>query len=169
MMEIDNKVPVFLAYETIDSVIVQVQGIATYAEAPLLNKFLENSLKRCYKKYCILFNKCEGIDSTCLGVLAGLLLKLRANKGMCLFCGLRPRQLECVQIVGLDKMAYIADDIPSSISSQVKISKPTCYDTVPELSSQLVLDAHKFLIEVCAKNKAHFKDIVLLLEKSSIF
>ena len=146
---------------------MRIKGVANYSNAPLFNKFLSKTLAHNHKRYCIIFDECTGIDSTCLGILAGLLLKLRANHGICLFCGLKPRQLECIQIVGLDRFVHIVDHVPSSFAEANHEIEHNLQQSTLKVSPELILEAHKFLIEISEHNKMHFKDVVLLLEKNN--
>lgn len=152
---------VFLACKTTDSIIIQIVGFANYTRAASFSDFIKQTLEQNYRKYCILFKDCSGIDSTCLGVLAGLLLTLKRCGGLCLFCGLQPRQLECVQKVGLDKFAIIVDQAPGNFSDKPCALPET---SISKINPDLILDAHKFLLEIDAHNEEHFQDVVALLE-----
>ena len=161
-MEVFDKTPVFFACKTTDAVILKIKGNANYLHATEFDRFLKTTLEK-YKRYCIIFDECTSLDSTCLGILAGLLLKLKKVDGICFFCGLKQRQIECVKMVGLDKLAHIIDKIPEGTSDellhQIKLEEKTA------LTSQLVLEAHRFLLEINAHNKINFKDVISLLEE----
>lgn len=161
-MEVDTIQAVFNVCQTFDSIIIQIKGKADYLNAPLLNAFLEQTLCYNFKKYCVLFQECTGIDSTCLGILAGLLLKLKKSNGVCLFCGLRERQLESVRLLGLDQLAQIVDDIEINDKA---IEKCFLKNEQSTLNPDLILEAHKFLMELNARNKIRFQDVVHFLEK----
>ncbi len=163
-MEYSEKAPVFFAYKGIDSIVIKIKGNANYLRAPEFDQFLKSTLNT-YKRYCILFEECTGVDSTCLGILAGLLLKLKKIDGVCFFCGLKPRQLECIKIVGLDKLAHIIDKMEMETSDELLTEIDNKNQTA--LNSQLILEAHKFLLEINAHNKIDFKDVVTLLEEKT--
>lgn len=157
-----TKQAVFNVCQTFDSVIIQIKGKANYLKAPLLNAFLEQTLSSHFKKYCVLFNECTGIDSTCLGILAGLLLKLKKDNGICLFCGLQERQLESIRLLGLDQLAQIVDTFEINDNDLEKCFLKNNNST---LTPDLILEAHKFLMELNARNKIRFHDVVYFLEK----
>ena len=156
--------PVFFAYKTADSVIVQVKGYADYLSAPVLKGFLSDISVRNCNRFCFLFDECDGIDSTCLGLLAGLALRLKKLGGICLFCGLKARQLECIQMVGLDRLVYVIESTPVALT-QTETTSVAVEPEEARLTSQLVLEAHKFLMELNAKNKIKFQTVVSLLER----
>lgn len=154
---------VYLACKTRDSIIIQIQGEANYQNAGVLDEFLKNTLQLNYKKYCFFFEKCMQIDSTCLGILAGLLLQLKKVDGVCLFCGLQERQLSVIKMLGLDKLAHI---VPTSAPEE------NCKEQLQPLASEeggsspeLILQAHRFLMEIESRNKIHFQSVISLLEK----
>lgn len=163
-MEYSEKSPVFFAYKGIDAIILKIKGNANYLHAPEFDEFLKSTLGS-YKKYCIMFEECTSLDSTCLGILAGLLLKLKKIEGVCFFCGLKPRQLECIKIVGLDKLAHIINKMNTETSDEVLTQIDNTNQTT--LNSKLILEAHKFLMEINAQNKINFKDVVSLLEEKN--
>ena len=161
-MEYSEKSPVFFAYKGIDAIILKIKGNATYLHAPEFDQFLKSTLG-IYKRYCIMFEECTSLDSTCLGILAGLLLKLKKIEGVCFFCGLKPRQFECIKLVGLDKLAHIINKMGIETSDELLTQIDNTNQ--PTLSPQLILEAHKFLMELNAHNKIIFKDVVALLEE----
>lgn len=165
-MDAVHKDSVFFAYKTADAVVIHIKGYANYLNASVLSHFLKRTEDLHYKKYCILFEACDGLDSTCLGVLAGLLLRLKKQNGICLFCGLKPRPLECIQIVGLDKLACIVEKNPFSVLSEQEVQIRIPDKCEPQITSDLVLEAHKFLMELNAHNKVRFQDVIALLEKA---
>ena len=161
-MEVNNTQAVFSVCQTFDSIIIQIKGKADYLKAPLLNAFLEQTHCYNFKKYCVLFQECTGIDSTCLGILAGLLLKLKKDNGICLFCGLQERQLESVRLLGLDQLAQIVNDFEVN---EKDVEKCFLENKQSTLSPDLILEAHKFLMELNARNKIRFQDVVHFLEQ----
>ncbi len=163
-MDIFEDSPVFFAYKSKDAIIIKIKGNANYLHAPEFDKFLKSTLNN-YKRYCIMFDECTALDSTCLGILAGLLLNLKKVDGVCFFCGLKPRQFECIKIVGLDKLAHIINKI--SLESSMEELDEINDNNKIGLTLQLVLEAHRFLLEINARNNINFKDVVSLLEEKN--
>ena len=156
----------FFAYKTADAVVIRIKGYANYLNVSVLSNFLKRMEASYHKRYCILFEECDGLDSTCLGILAGLLLRLKKGNGICLFCGLKPRPLECIRMVGLDKLACIIDKTPFSVLSGQDIKMDISDKNKTQITPELVLEAHKFLLELNAHNKVRFQDVISLLEKT---
>ena len=161
-----HKDSVFFAYKTADAVVIRIKGYANYLNVSVLSNFLKRMETSQHKRYCILFEECDGLDSTCLGVLAGLVLRLKKENGICLFCGLKSRPLECIRMVGLDKLACIIEETPFSVLPGKGVKLEVADKNKTQVTSQLILDAHKFLMELNAHNKVRFQDVIALLEKT---
>ncbi|MDR0755888.1 MAG: STAS domain-containing protein [Puniceicoccales bacterium] len=156
----DNKEEsVYWINENEDSVLVRIKGRATYLNCSSLNEFLQKKLRENCVKYCFLFEECSGIDSTCLGILAGLALKLRNPGGLCIFSGLNAKLLETVKLLGLDLWVQLVDDIARV--EQVGF----CLKNEQQrgVQSEFLLNAHKFLMEINAQNRVRFQDVVQYL------
>ncbi len=161
-----HKDSAFSAYKTSDAVVIRIKGYASYLNASVLSNFLRKMETSRHKRYCILFEECEGLDSTCLGILAGLLLRLKKQNGICLFCGLKSRPLESVRMVGLDKLACIIEETPFSVLAGQNIKIDAADKNKTQITPELILEAHKFLLELNAHNKVRFQDVIALLEKT---
>ena len=80
-MDANHRNSAFFCCKAADAVIIRIRGYASYLNASLLSNFIKQTEKLHYKRYCILFEECDGLDSTCLGILAGLLLRLKKQNG----------------------------------------------------------------------------------------
>jgi anti-anti-sigma regulatory factor len=150
---------VYWINENDDSVLIRIKGRASYLNCQVLNDFLRQKLEQKCLKYCFLFDQCLGIDSTCLGILTGLALKLKRQSGICVFSGLRPRQMETIRLLGLDQLVQIVEDC-----SNVGPEDYSLISTKPDaLQPDLIINAHKFLMEINAQNRVRFKDVVQCL------
>ena len=69
-------------------------------------------------------------------------------------------------MVGLDKLACIIEKMPSPILSEQDTQMNISDRNEAQITPELILEAHKFLMELNAHNKARFQDIISLLEKT---
>jgi hypothetical protein len=105
------------------------------------------------------------MDSTFLGILVGLALKLRKfeDEGYLTLVNLRGRNLETVQNLGIHKIAEISSqETPSDLRElddlkNAKVGGAACSDTIYQ--------AHKTLMELNEKNSRMFCDVVNFLER----
>ncbi|HCJ12382.1 MAG TPA: anti-sigma factor antagonist [Opitutae bacterium] len=112
------------------------------------------------------FYDCKGMDSTFLGILAGLALDLRKKQsdGICMLSRLEGRNLELVQNLGLDKLATVKlEDFSSVTSGNDGIA--LAETAVPyEAMKSLILNAHQNLIQADTHNSLKFQDVITFLQ-----
>jgi len=118
------------------------------------------------KHFCFDLSQCLGMDSTFLGTLASLALRLRQSGGEMTLCATQGRNLELIENMGLDKLLTVsADPAPSDFPEPTPIDtpKPAAKSEV----TQTMIDAHKTLIQIDSGNESKFKDVVKLLEEEA--
>ena len=153
----------YLVCKTEDSILIKIQGNANYLNVLPLKDFLDYTLTK-YDRYCIFFEACTGLDSTVLGILASLLLKLKQKSGVCIFCGLQSRPRECVQMLGLDALAILVPTLSEISHENLDFSSLT---SSKDLTPDVIVNAHTSLMEITARNKIQFQEIVSMLNKKS--
>src|SRR5688572_14316975 len=107
-MRNDDSSGVFVASAEGD-VFVQVIGRGTYRNAEPVRQFGKEWMEKACRCFYVDLAQCAGMDSTFLGVLAGLGLKLRArghNGGLRLF-NAGNHNLQSCQSLGLDQLARL--------------------------------------------------------------
>lgn len=117
------------------------------------------------RNYVVDFQECSSMDSTFLGILVGLAMKLRKfeDEGRLTLVNLQGRNLETVQNLGIHK---IADVNPGDLSSDASEFKDL--DDGEEnktVGSEAIFQAHKNLMELNDKNAKMFCDVVNFLER----
>jgi hypothetical protein len=104
------------------------------------------------------------MDSTFLGILVGLSLKLRKldEKGNLTLLNLIGRNLETVQNLGIHKIAHVSSEFISNPNELKNLKiKNVNQQTCPEL----IYNAHKTLMDLNEKNSRIFRDVVNYLEQ----
>ena len=101
------------------------------------------------------------MDSTFLGILAGVALEVRKAQpqGTISLCRLSERNMELVQNLGLHRLMEVSADEEgvAKCSEQLKEN-----DSVGE---KMILEAHENLIEADEENAEKFQDVVSFLKK----
>ena len=72
---------VFLVDAFSDPVVVRVSGRACFQNSACLRDFVTEILRQGKSRFVLDFEKCESMDSTFLGVLAGVALDLKRRPG----------------------------------------------------------------------------------------
>jgi len=160
-----------------NQVYVRVAGRGTFQNGQPLRRFAQDMLSRGCRQFHVDLADCQGMDSTFLGVLAGIGLKLQqAHKGQLFVRNVSPRNMELLQTLGLDALFNVdsasrekaAQLIPPAAQFQKlpdseigEIRKPLNKDD----TADLMLEAHDNLIRADQRNVARFKDLTRILRE----
>ena len=161
----DATKPTFLVDATTDPVAIRIEGRASFQNSACLNDFFTELIGQGKKRFVMDFLNCTSMDSTFLGVLAGVALQLRKLQpsGSLVLCRVGPRNLELVRNLGLHRLLTVdaeTTDLPLNA-----IAALPCTPDKGELeSARLVLAAHENLVAADEANRAKFQDVLAFLK-----
>ena len=142
---------------------MKVVGRATFAVGPAVRELVQNLEKESDKKgVTIDLTECTGMDSTFMGILAMLALKVRKDdiKVKIINAGKNKNLLDGL---GLNKLFdYVDEEVEIKNENWHKTN--TDNKTLQE-SAETVLDAHKILMKADEGNVEKFKNVVKMVEK----
>jgi anti-sigma B factor antagonist len=154
-------------------VFVRVAGRGTFQNSQPLRRFALEMIDRGQREFTLDLGPCQGMDSTFLGVLAGLGLRLR-HEGVPQRDGIQiinisPRNRELLVTLGLDRLFTIFPDgapphFPPGEDPKLEQLPGTNLATAPRVrtigeTASMMLDAHQDLIRADKSNEARFKDV----------
>ena len=157
--------PSFLVDAYSDPVLVRIRGRASFANSGSLREFFSAMMGQGKRRFVIDFSACTGMDSTFLGVLAGLALDLRKSnpRGMAVFCRLGTRNLELVRNLGLHRLATV--DLGGDLAPAGHSVEPLAAIKMDELeNARMCLEAHENLVEADQANQEKFQDVLVFLK-----
>ncbi len=106
----------------------------------------------------------EGIDSTTLGLLAKLALEVRARYGFTpAIYSSNPSITRLIKSMGFQRLYDLYEDA---------CANPECIDCIPLVKGSeasvrdKVIEAHRVLMGLSEENRARFKDLMVVLERS---
>ncbi|MCR9184427.1 MAG: STAS domain-containing protein [Halieaceae bacterium] len=106
----------------------------------------------------------EGIDSTTLGLLAKLALEVRARYGFTpAIYSSNPSITRLIKSMGFQRLYDLHEDA---------CANPECIDCIPVVKGSeasvrdKVIEAHRVLMGLSEENRARFKDLMVVLERS---
>ena len=170
MVVTDVKAP-FIVNAYSEPVEVKVRGRVSYLNAMPLSHFFDYMLKQGKRYFSIDFEDCLVVDSTFLGILAGLAIELRQRepRGICRVFHLSPRNLDLMRHVGLHKMLEIEEVVPGQSLSGKSVGQGlvTSGDVPKSHLREVIRSAHENLIRVDEQNKKRFQDVVSFLKNQS--
>ncbi|OHE73985.1 MAG: hypothetical protein A2007_01925 [Verrucomicrobia bacterium GWC2_42_7] len=147
--------------------IIRVCGRASYLNSMPLGDLFKWMFSSGSSRCIIDFEVCTGIDSTFLGILAGLALELRRQNRLsdCQLCNLNERNYELIQNMGLDRIFKVSREtlIKGNDSDWVHVSglenqRPT---------KEMILKAHENLLAINGSNKNKFEDVITFLQRQN--
>lgn len=160
-MSTQPQKPVFLIDAYTDPVWAKIQGRAGYQNCGPFSDFIKDQRKKGKSVFCVDFQECEGLDSTVLGIFAGLAIELanQSPKGALKFYNLKKRNKELVENLGLHKFVEVIESSSADKDTHFKI-----IDASTMATSEEILCAHRNLVNISPSNAGMFQDVLDYLE-----
>ena len=146
---------------------VRVQGKGNFLNSGSLKEFARQMVDRGYREFVIDLDHCAMMDSTFMGTMAGVALRLKElGQGhlRVVHCGTRSREL--LAGLGLDQLFQISSNGTSApqCSSLEKQNKADS-DQRKQEQARDMLAAHEALCEAAPENFVRFKDVLDYLKQ----
>lgn len=152
-----------------DIVCIKIAGRASF-QCSVDFKTLINTLRaQGHKRFVLEVSECQLMDSTFLGVLAGLGLKFSEDRN-----GHAPASIELlnpsdrvfdlIENLGIEHLFRFHKGVAPASGELSQIEKPACPPDRKE-TTRTCLEAHKLLMEINPANVAKFKDVTRFLEE----
>lgn len=145
-----------------DAARVQVIGRGTMKIGPVLRDFFEDVESRGVRKVMLDFSECETLDSTFLGILAGLSMRLRRESGTVSACGLTLKPMGLFKTLGLDHLIDSAPVCPPSADGMTTLSRADS----DRADDETILEAHEALVAADESNASKFRDVIEFMRDS---
>lgn len=150
---------------------VRVEGKGSFLNSSGLKEFSREMINRGHREFVVDLRNCPVMDSTFMGTLAGIALRLREiGQGSLHVTNLNERNGDLLRNLGLDQLFAI--DLCGIKASEEAASKPA--ETQPieaavvpdrSLQAQTMLEAHEALVEAAPENLTKFKDVLEYLKQ----
>jgi anti-anti-sigma factor len=162
------------------TVFVRVEGKGSFLNSTGLKEFTKEMINRGYRDFVIDLKNCPVMDSTFMGTLAGVALRLRElGQGQIRVVNLNERNFDLLGNLGLDQLFIMGGENGPAVSAKLPRVGPdeqggAAGAPVKPLPSgpvdkgtqaQTMLDAHTELVEANPENAAKFKDVIEYLKQ----
>ena len=146
---------------------VKVVGRGSFQNSGCLKTFYLQLLKDHVDRFVIDLDACTYLDSTFLGILLGLGLKLKAaGNGLLHILNASPRNVELLKNLGLDRLINIdAKRTDLNGLPDQKLQALECPVQTKAEAGPTILEAHETLMEFDPRNVPKFKDVVEFLRE----
>ncbi|MBA2621989.1 MAG: STAS domain-containing protein [Chthoniobacterales bacterium] len=150
-----------------EAVWVKVEGKGNFLNSGNLKEFAREMVERGYREFVVDLEQCAMMDSTFMGTMAGVALRLKElghGHLHVVHCGQRSRDL--LTGLGLDEIFQIHTNGTSAPECEVLPEPSSRESTVQkQQQTQQMLDAHEALCEAAPENFSRFKDVLEYLKQ----
>jgi len=151
-------------------VFIRVTGRGSHKTSPALKAFCSTMMEKGYRLFIFDLEHCVSMDSTFMGVLAGIARRLPHSTDAVLI-NLNPKTTEILQTVGLDRLVRcnhvgaLDTDLRSKISKVSAGSALNTANTDRKTAAETVLAAHEDLVAACPDNLPEFQNVLEFMRK----
>lgn len=173
MAEDSKKEPDALNVALLDDMaLVQVKQRGSFKVSSALKEFGQAAMNRDITRFVFDMSECVSMDSTFMGVIAGLALRLRnRGEGEIIMVELSPRTRGLLSTLGLDQVVspHTAGATPEPIRHAIDHCRRL--DSLPgeaadqQETASTMLQAHESLVELSPENYPRFKDVLTFLRE----
>ena len=149
---------------------IRVEGKGSFLNSSGVKEFAREMINRGHREFVIDLANCPVMDSTFMGTMAGIALRLREiGQGSLRVIHLNERNQDLLSNLGLDQLFVIGmGGLPaaSAGAAQTEPIKPggnAGADRVEQ--AQTMLEAHEALVEAAPENLTKFKDVLEYLKQ----
>ena len=159
---------------TENRVYVRVVGRGTFQNSQPLRLFALRKIDEGQREFVLDLGQCQGMDSTFLGVLAGIGLRLRQNGKLATvhIVNISPRNLELIQTLGLDRLFTVNSGAPPPLSEADYRKLPDTdltqltHPLEKDETTDLMIEAHDNLVRADERNAAKFRELTRFLREA---
>lgn len=147
-------------------VFIQVAGRGSFkTAAPMKQYIAEVCEDQSIEVVVIDLKQCIGMDSTFMGVLAGLSSRLTTRGQSLELINLSDKNTQLLATLGVDRVLSLYSNthghtVPNQDSEQV----PTGQESQKQMA-ETMLTAHEKLVQICEDNQPKFERVIELLKK----
>ena len=136
---------------------IRVEGNGSSSDSTALKEFAREIIHRGAREFIVDLRNCPVMDSTFMGTLAGISLRLRElGQGRLYVVNLNERNAESLRSLGLDQLFNVRVSAMEEDGQALQIP-PKKGRTA---RAQTMLEAHEALIKAVPENLPKFKDVI---------
>jgi anti-sigma B factor antagonist len=148
---------------------IRCVGKGSFLVSPTMKQFGDERISAGESRLVIDLGDCTGMDSTFMGCLAGMAVRLAASGGVLEICDIDARGRQSLEDLGLDCMMEIcppdAPWIGRIDTIRTALTPPRSSAALPEVRDRAkhVLEAHETLAEANKENAERFSSVISIL------
>ncbi len=148
----------------------RVQGRGSFKVSASVKDFGGSLLRAGISTLVVDLRDCVGLDSTFMGVLAGLAVRFRKEiQGRVILANVSAKIQRLVGTLGLDRLvdihAVVASPVPEGGGESPAFQDVPAETQTPLESAETMLEAHRNLVEAIPENQPRFQDVLDFLRE----
>lgn len=147
--------------------LIRVLGRGSFKGSPALKRFGQAAIQKGCSEFILDMEGCVGMDSTFMGVLAGLAMRLKREKsGRMALVNLSVKNHRLLKQLGLDQLLTM--QAAGAGDGGVPAEGLSMLDTAPtdkRVTAETMLAAHEDLIQLSPDNLPKFKDVLAYIRE----
>lgn len=151
------------------SVWLRVSGRGTFQTSAGMKEYTRRMIRKGQRSFVVDLANCELMDSTFMGTMAGIALRLRElGSGSLIVLHANPRNQSLLENLGLDHL-FSFELPPGESAAPRQAAQETLPPAVADPAAQqaTILSAHEALVEADPENEERFRDVLDLLKQES--
>ena len=145
---------------------LRITGRANFACGPDFKNLIQGLQDKGYRRFIIEMSECVLMDSTFLGLLCGLALKVHSGKGEGAGVQLlnpSPRVTDILESLGVTHVVRLVTAASAPATGASESTTHCCGAHTRQEMAQTSLEAHETLMALSPENAARFKDVAKFL------
>ncbi len=147
---------------------IRVEGKGSFLNSPGVKDFTKEMINRGHREFVVDLRNCPVMDSTFMGTMAGVALRLRElGQGHLHVINLNERNRDLLANLGLDQLFSI-DILPAKSGGEPvgKVLNDVAASAANRTAqAETMLEAHEALVEAVPENLTKFKDVLEYLKQ----
>ena len=147
---------------------IRVEGKGTVVNSAALRDYIVKTISAGATGFVIDLENCGGMDSTFIGTLTGIALRIEGEQGFVGLVNSSARHLEQIKSLGLDEIFQVDESGDRWADERLLVSsglEEVMDDTSREAKARVSLEAHEALGEANDENVPRFRDVVEYLQR----
>lgn len=147
---------------------IRVGGKGSFQNSPELKTFAMEMINRGGREFVLDLEDCPVMDSTFMGVLTGIALRLmQLGQGQLTVININERNRDLLSNLGLDQLLQVHEDDGGLDDSEAVCQEQALesHEMSKEERAELMLVAHEDLSKLSEENERKFKDVVEFLRQ----
>jgi len=151
---------------------LKVKGNASFKESTSVKRFGSAAIDSGCNLIIFDMAECLGMDSTFMGVMAELAMRVRTEtNGRLIAMNLTPKTLSLLSTLGLNRLidcyqaGYLPQEIKEVLAEVMDLTELPAADEDKLASLTTMLEAHRNLVKAAPENMARFKDVISFLDQ----